>query len=115
MQLLSLLQGGIPAEALNELGQQTGNIAGDAGSAAMQFAGNPMVLAGGIGLVIAAALVFFFIKKVIINSVLGAIVWAIIYFGLGIKLPAIASLAVSIIFGPAALGVMLVLRFFGII
>ena len=115
MQLLSLLQGGIPAEALNELGQQTGNIAGDASSAALQFAGNPMVLAGGIGLVVAAVLVFLFIKKVIVNSVLGAVVWAIIYFALGIKLPLIPSLAVGVIFGPAGIGVMLVLRFFGIL
>lgn len=115
MQLLSLLQGGVPAEALNELGQQTGSIAGNASQAAMQLAGNPMVLAGGIGLVIAAILVILFIKKVIINSILGLIAWGVVYFGLGIKLPLAASLAVSVIFGLAGIGVMLVLRFLGIV
>ena len=70
---------------------------------------------GGIVLVVAAVLIFIFLKKIIVNSILGVAAWAILTFVFHVELPFIPSLAVSIIFGLAGIGAMLVLRFFGIV
>lgn len=115
MSTLALLAIDLPTGALQGLGEQAGSTAGKAAETAMQFAGNPTVLLGGIGLVIAAVLIFLFLKKIIINSILGVIGWAILNFAMGIQLPLIPSLAVSVIFGLGGIGVMLALRFFGLL
>ncbi|MCX8190097.1 MAG: hypothetical protein N3F05_02595 [Candidatus Diapherotrites archaeon] len=78
------------------------------------LAGKPEILAIGILLIVVAVAIIFFIKKVIINSLLGLIGWAILKFAVGIELPLIEGLIVSVIFGLAGLGAMLVLKFFGI-
>ena len=109
---IPILQGEMPAGLLGELGRKTGDAAG---STVLQFAGDPSVLAGGIALVVVAILAFFLIKKIIINSILGAMAWAVVTLGFGVNLPLLPSLAVSVIFGPAGIGVMLALRFFGAI
>jgi len=96
----------------NGLGE---TVAETATEEAAQFLSDPTLLAVGIVLIIAAVLVIFFLKRIIINSILGLIAWGLLYYVLGIKLPFAASLAVSIIFGLAGIGVMLVLAFFGII
>ena len=115
MSTLAFLAIDISTEALQTLGEEAGNTAGKAAETAMQFAGDPTILLGGIGLVIAAVLIFLFLKKIVINSILGVIGWAILNFAFGANLPLIPSLAVSVIFGLAGIGVMLVLRFFGMI
>lgn len=81
---------------------------------AAQFAGDWRVLLFGILLIIGAVLVIMFIKKVVINSVLGLIAWGILYFVIKVELPFVASLAVSAIFGLAGIGVLLLLKFLGI-
>ena len=94
----------------NALGEST--VA--AQSQALAFLGEPSILAAGIGLIIAAALVFFFLKKIVVNSILGVIAWLLLNFVFNVQLPFWASLVVSIIFGLAGIGVLLVLRFWGI-
>ena len=101
-----------PATAFEALGSNAGSLGTEA---AKLLIGNPAVLATGIGLVIVAAVVFFFLKKIIVNSILGVIAWAVLTYVFQIQLPFIQSLAVSVIFGPAGIGVMLVLRFFGLL
>lgn len=100
-----------PAAAFEALGSTTGNLGAEA---ANFLIGNPVALAGGIGLIIAAVVAFLFLKKIIINSILGIAAWVLLMYVFKIELPFIASLAVSIIFGLAGIGVMLVLRFFGL-
>lgn len=79
------------------------------------LAGNIPLLAIAITLIIAAVLIMVFIKKIIINSVLGIIAWAIVVFVFHIQLNFWISLIVSVVFGLAGIGVLLVLAFFGII
>lgn len=85
------------------------------GLAPQQFLGEPTVLAAGIGFIVVAALVLYFLKKVVINSILGVLAWAVLNFVLNIHLPFWASLLVSVVFGLAGVGVMLVLRFLGLL
>jgi hypothetical protein len=75
--------------------------------------GEPSILILGIALIIAAAIIFIVIKKVIVNSIAGLIVFGIVKFVFGINLPFIPTLVVTAIFGLAGIGVMLVLRFLG--
>lgn len=75
----------------------------------------PSLAVTGIILIIATFIVLHFLKKLIVNTVLGAIVWAITLFFFKVELPLFPSLAVSIIFGPAGIGVMLFLKFFGLL
>jgi hypothetical protein len=83
-------------------------------STVMAFAQNPNVLAAGIALIIISAIVFFLLKKVIEHAIIGAIAWALTIFVFHISLPLIPSLVIAIIFGPAGIGAMLLLRFFGL-
>ncbi len=96
----------------NALGEGTGSaVAG----VSQQFLGDPAILAAGIGLIIAAAIVFYYVKQIVVNSLLGIIAWTVLNYGLNVQLPFWASLMVSIIFGLAGVGAMLVLRFLGIL
>jgi len=94
---------------------EAANIANDISKTAFNFINNPLVLGSGITLIIIAILILFFLKKIIVNSILGIICWAILTFLLHIELPFIPSLVVSIIFGLAGIGVMLLLKFFGVL
>ncbi len=78
------------------------------------LAGNFGILLMGIGLVVAAVLVFTFLKKLIVNSILGLVAWAIAVYILKIQLPFWLSLIASAIFGLAGVGVMLLLKFAGV-
>jgi len=89
--------------------------ANTAGAVASTVSGNWLLLLAGIIFVVAAVAIFFFIKKLIINTVLGLIAWAIIHFVFHIELPAIVTLIVTAIFGLAGLGVMVVLKFLGVV
>lgn len=70
-----------------------------------------------IGLILIGVTIFilFFLKKFIMNSVLGLILWAIVTFIFNIELPFIPSLVVSVVIGPAGVGTMLLLNAFGIL
>ena len=82
---------------------------------AAQLAGDWRAVLFGILLIIAAVLVIYFVKKIIVNSILGIIAWAILNYIVGIELPTVASFAVSAIFGLAGIGVLLLLRFMSLI
>jgi len=92
--------------------ETAGNIASDATA---QLINNPTLLLAAIVLIGAAILIIFFVKKIFVNSILGIIAWAIVYFIFNIKLPLAASLVVSVIFGLAGIGAMLILKFLGVI
>jgi hypothetical protein len=77
--------------------------------------GNPAFLVGGIILIIVGILILKFVKKIIVNSVLGAIAWAIAVYVFNIALPPIPSLLVSVVFGLPGIGVLLMLSFLGVI
>jgi len=91
-----------------------GNVATGAVNTANSILGNPFWLIIGIILIVVTILLLLFLKKIIVNSILGLILFAVVKFGLGIGLPTIPTLVVSIIFGPAGIGVMLLLKFFGL-
>ncbi|MCX6801308.1 MAG: hypothetical protein NTZ73_03915 [Candidatus Diapherotrites archaeon] len=77
---------------------------------------DPLILLGaGIVLIIATILVLLFMKKIIVNTILGLILWSVVNFIFNANLPWLPSLVVAAIFGPAGVGVMLLLRFFGIL
>ncbi|MBN2127153.1 MAG: hypothetical protein JW703_02040 [Candidatus Diapherotrites archaeon] len=80
----------------------------------INLSGNWLVFAVGLILIIAAIAVILSLKKIIINSVLGLIGWAVTVFVFKVSLPFIPSLVISVIFGLAGIGVMLLLKFFGI-
>ncbi len=86
-----------------------------AGETAGNFIGDPSILVIGIVLIIAAIIIFTVLKKIIVNSILGLIVFGIIHFVVGINLPFIPTLIVTAIFGLAGIGVMLVLHFLAIL
>ena len=68
-----------------------------------------------IVLIAISIFVFFFLKKIIVNSILGAIIWAGATFLLGMIPFSIPYFVVSIIFGPAGVGVIIFLRVIGVI
>jgi hypothetical protein len=75
----------------------------------------PLFIIVGIVLIIATIFILFFLKKMIINSVLGGVIWFIAIFVLKINIPFIPSLVISIIIGPAGIGTMLLLNAFGLL
>jgi len=82
---------------------------------ALPFVSDPKILIAGIILIIVAVLFLVFIKKILINSVLGIIAWAVLQFLFGVNLPFTPSLVISAIFGLAGIGAMLILRFMGVL
>ena len=88
-------------QVLPEMAQGTGSL----GS-------GPWLLGAGVVLVLAAIVVILFIKRIIVNSALGLGIWGVVVFGLQVDLPLIPSFAVSVIFGLAGIGALLVLKFF---
>ena len=81
---------------------------------AKDFVSNPWVLIGGIILIIIAVIVLGALKNLLLNSIIGAFGFLVCYFLFGIKLPLLPTIIVSAIFGPAGLGTVLILRFFGV-
>ncbi len=94
----------ILAADLTNTAAETGNL----------LAGNWQLLVAGIILIIIAAIIIMSIKRIIVNSVLGVICWIILFFVLKIELQLIPTLVISVIFGLAGIGVILVLKFLGI-
>ena len=72
-------------------------------------------LAVGLVLVVGAIIVFFFLKNIVVNTILGIIGWGVFTYVFHINLPFWPSLIVSAIFGLAGLGGMVVLGFLGLI
>lgn len=91
-----------------------GGITHTVGETAGNFIGDPTILIAGIVLIIAAVIIFMVLKKIIVNSIAGLIVFGILHFVVGIELPFIPTLIVTAIFGLAGIGVMLVLHFLGL-
>ena len=85
----------------------------DAAQSALPF--NPIYLIIGIALIVVTVFLLFFLKKIVVNSVLGAVIWFVSVFVFGVKLPLVPSFVVSIIFGPAGIGTMLVLSVLGLL
>jgi hypothetical protein len=81
----------------------------------IDLTGNWLVFLIGIILIIATIAVILSLKEIIINSVLGLIGWIVVVFVFNVSLPLIPSLVISIVFGLAGIGVMLLLKFFGVI
>jgi TRAP-type mannitol/chloroaromatic compound transport system permease small subunit len=79
------------------------------------ISGNISWLLIGIVLFIAAAIVIYFLKNIVANTVLGLIGWATVTYFFHISLPFWPSLLVSGIFGLAGLGAMVVLSALGIV
>lgn len=76
--------------------------------------GNPWILVLAVLFIIGTALILFFLKKIVINSVLGIAAWLILHFVFGIQLTWWISLIIAVVFGLAGIGVLLVLTFLGI-
>jgi hypothetical protein len=87
----------------------------ESASNAVSLAFNPTILIIGIILIIATIFILFFLKKVITNSILGAVIWGISIYFFHIELPLIPSFVISVIIGPAGIGTMLLLKFFGLL
>jgi hypothetical protein len=104
----------IPQSISNILGQSTAPVAVADSVKSLAFVGNIYVLLGAIILIVLAIAVVVLLKRIIENSVLGLIVWAVAKFVFGINLPFWTSLIVSAIFGLAGIGALLLLRFLGV-
>lgn len=79
------------------------------------ISGNVSWLLIGIALFVAAAIVIYFLKNIVVNTALGLVGWIILTYFFHVNMPFWASLIVSAIFGLAGLGAMVVLGFLGII
>ena len=79
------------------------------------FVFNPTILIIGIILIAVTIFILFFLKKVITNSILGAVIWGISIYFFHVELPIIPSFVISVIIGPAGIGTMLLLKFFGLL
>ncbi len=79
------------------------------------FVFNPIYLVYALGLIILTIIFIKVLKNVIVNSVVGVVGLLFFYYVLNIKLPFLITLIVTAIFGPAGLGVMLILKVFGVV
>ncbi len=70
---------------------------------------------GGIVLIVAALFLIFILKRIVVNSILGIVAFVVIRFLLGIDLPFLPTLIVSLVFGLAGIGTMLLLYFLGLL
>jgi hypothetical protein len=117
-QFLPQILAAVDIPGAGDIGQAAGAVAGKGaeavGSQLAGFVGNPAVLAAGIGLVIATVLLIVMLKKIIINSVLGIIAWAVLTYVWHIEMPFVPSLVLSIVFGLGGIGSILVLKFLGV-
>ncbi|NMA44276.1 MAG: hypothetical protein GX950_00475 [Candidatus Diapherotrites archaeon] len=63
-------------------------------------------------------IIMFYLKKIIVNSVLGGVIWFVAVFVFNVQLGPtlfIPSFVISVIFGPAGIGTILLLLALGII
>ena len=103
-------------ETLPEIGAGLGEKAvEETGKQAASLISNPLVLGAGIALILLTVLIIIFMKKIMLNSILGVAAWVVLTVIFKIELPFIPSIAVSLVFGLAGIGVMLVLKFLGFV
>jgi len=76
---------------------------------------DPMLLLYALILIVLTVVFIKIFKNIIVNSIIGVVALLFLYYVLKIKLPFLITLLITAIFGPAGLGVMLVLKFFGIV
>lgn len=76
---------------------------------------DPIYLVYAVILIVLTVIFIKILKNVIVNSIIGVVALLFLYYVLNIKLPFIITLIVTVIFGPAGLGVVLILRFFGVV
>ncbi|MEK6958803.1 MAG: hypothetical protein AABW59_02030 [archaeon] len=69
----------------------------------------------GLALIVATIILLFLLKKIMENSILGVVIWAASIFIFQVQLPLFPSFVVSVIFGPAGIGTMLLLYALGIL
>ena len=70
---------------------------------------DPTMVIIGIVLIVITLFLIFFVRKIILNSIIGAVMWGLAVFVFGVKLPTVASFVIAVIFGPAGIGTLLVL------
>ena len=95
-------------------GQAVERGAGAVSSHLGSLVGDPKILLIGLALVVLTVVIIFFLKKIIINSVLGIAAWIILVYVLEIDLPLFPSFVLSAVFGLAGIGSILVLKFLGV-
>jgi hypothetical protein len=76
---------------------------------------NPKFLLYGVILIIITIVIIKFLKSVVVNSIVGAAGLLILNFVFHVKLPFLITFIITCIFGAAGLGVMVILKFLGII
>ncbi len=76
---------------------------------------SPEIILIGIALIAATIFIGFFLKKVVMNSILGGVIWFVSVVIFKVELPFIPSLVISLLFGPAGIGTMILLAAFGLI
>ena len=76
--------------------------------------GNPAVLIIAIILIGVSIFLFFFLKRILVNSLIGLVIWGIVTFIFPVNLPFIPSFIISVLFGAAGIGTMLILKFLGV-
>ncbi|HLD81290.1 MAG TPA: hypothetical protein VJA40_04785 [archaeon] len=96
------------------------NVVGGVSTAVESLVGNNFALIGGVLLVLATVFVWFFLKKILENTVLGVAVLALLYFfspELFAKLwqHLVPTIVATVVFGPGGIGVMLLLAWLGVV
>jgi hypothetical protein len=91
------------------------NSNGAVGAVQNAISGNISWLLVGIAFFVIAAMLFFYLKNLVVNTILGILGWGILTYVFHLQLPFWASLIVSAVFGLAGLGAIVVLAFLGIV
>lgn len=99
----------------NAIADTAAGAIGASGIVQNAISGNISWLLVGIAFFVVAAMLFFYLKNLVVNTILGVIGWAVLTYIFQLQLPFWASLIVSAIFGLAGLGVMVILAFLGIV
>jgi hypothetical protein len=89
-------------------------------AAASLVQGNWAFLVVGILLIVATIAILYFLKQIIVNSIVGVVAWVVLTYilpmaGLNLQLPFLPSLIVSALFGLAGIGALIVIAFMGLI
>ena len=79
------------------------------------ISGNISWLLVGIAFFVIAAMLFFYLKNLVVNTILGILGWGVLTYVFHLQLPFWASLVVSAVFGLAGLGAIVILAFLGIV
>jgi len=112
-----LLEAALPG--VEHLGEKAGSVlekgAGSVAGELSGLVGDPKILFIGLALIVLTLIIIFFIKKIVINSVLGLATWALVVYVFDVHLPLFASFVVSAVFGLAGIGSLLVLKFLGLL